>query len=178
MKLAAVDGVTPVSLRSPEDTARELVALMVAARGPESAHDPGLGHAARDAAELAHRDGAGLVALLTHPDADPAVLVAAVVVTDTAPASAAELRGHLAESGPDIQDVTESRTERGHPVVIAERITTADPGQVPGCRLQAVVIDPDGRRLAVFTLHSPTGRGWLELAGILGRLVASVAFPG
>ena len=49
-------------------------------------------------------------------------------------------------------------------------------GPSAGCQLQAVVIDPAGKRMAVFTLHSTTGRGWLELAGVLGQLVSSVDF--
>ncbi|WP_424183364.1 hypothetical protein ACOBQX_15265 [Actinokineospora sp. G85] len=166
---------TPVSLASPEHTAGELAALMVRARGPESAHDPGVAQSAEEAAALAHANGAGLVALVEHPNADPAVLVALVVVADAphGPDAAAELRQHLeASAGPDIQDVTVSTTERGHPVVIADRI----PAGEPGCQLQAVVVEPGGRRLAVFTLHSVTGRGWLDLAALLGRLVSSVDF--
>ena len=77
--------------------------------------------------------------------------------------------------GPDIREVTESRTERGYPVVLAERILM-DGSPPSGCQLQAVVIDPSGRRMAVFTLHSTTGRGWLELAAVLGQLVSSVDF--
>ncbi|MGQ0839407.1 hypothetical protein [Actinokineospora sp.] len=182
MKLAAIAGVTPVSLQSPEHTERELAALMVTARGPESSHDPGVLLAAREAAELAHANGAGLVAVVAHAGADPAVLVGTVVVADQphGPDTAADLRHYLADAGgPDIQEVTESRTEHGYPVVIAERILVADPlrtGPPSGCQLQAVVIEPDGRRMAVFTLHSVTGRGWLDLAAVLGRLVSSVDF--
>jgi hypothetical protein len=64
-------------------------------------------------------------------------------------------------------------------VVIAERILVDGPSRdapPAGCQLQAVVIDAPGRRMAVFTLHSTTGRGWLELAGVLGQLVSSVDF--
>ncbi|OLR90814.1 hypothetical protein [Actinokineospora bangkokensis] len=175
MRLASVAGVTPVSLASPERTADELAALMVRARGPEAAHDPGVRQSAEEAAELAHAHGAGLVAVVEHAAADPAVLVALVVVSDAphGPDAAAELRRYLeGAAGPDIQDVTESCTEQGYPVVIADRI----PAVEAGCQLQAVVVEPGGRRMAVFTLHSTTGRGWLELAGVLGRLVSSVAF--
>ncbi len=175
MKLAAVEGVTPVSLRTPEDTARELAALMVQARGPESAHDPGVQQAARDGADLAHANGAGMVALVEHPGADPGVLVALVATADNpnGPDAADDLRRHLEDTGGDIQDVTESRTQHGYPVVIAERILLSGGA---GCQLQAIVVETDGRRMAVFTLHSVTGRGWLELAGVLGRLVSSVDF--
>ena len=177
MKLAAVAGVTPVSLGSPERTADELAELMIRARGAESAHDPGVRQSAVEAAELAHANGAGLVAVVEHEAADPAVLVALVVVSDVPHGAdaAVELRKYLeGAAGPDIQDVTEGRTEGGYPVVIADRI----PAGEPGCQLQAVVIEPGGRRMAVFTLHSVSGRGWLELAGILGRLVSSVSFDG
>lgn len=181
MKLAAIQGVTPVSVRSVEATERALRDAIIDVRGREAEHDPGIALAARDAAELAHANRAGLVAVVTHPNADPAILVGMVVTADVplGPDAAAELRHYLADGGPDIREVTESRTERGYPVVIAERILVDGPSRdapLAGCQLQAVVIDPPGRRMAVFTLHSSTGRGWLELAGVLGQLVSSVDF--
>ncbi len=179
MRLAAIEGVTPVSVRSVEATEHALTDAIIEVRGREVAHDPGIALAARDAAELAHANGAGLVAVVTHPGADPAILVGMVVVADTplGPDAAAELRHYLADgAGADIREVTESRTGRGYPVVIAERLLVDGPPPHSGCQLQAVAIDPAGRRMAVFTLHSTTGRGWLELAAVLGRLVSSVDF--
>jgi hypothetical protein len=182
VKLAAIPGITPVSVQSVESTERALTDAIIGIRGSEAAHDPGIALAARDAAELAHANGAGLVAVVTHPSADPAILVGMVVTADTSlgPDAAAELRHYLADAaGTDIREVTESRTERGYPVVIAERILVDGPPRTAplgGCQLQAVVIDPTGKRMAVFTLHSTTGRGWLELAGVLGQLVSSVDF--
>jgi hypothetical protein len=182
VKLAAVKGVRPVSTRSVEDTARELTKLILEARGVDSAHDPGVALAAQDAAEMAHDNGAKLVAVVEHPDADPGVLVGMVVQSDgpLGPDSADELRAYLEDGGgADIREVTEASTERGYPVVIAERILLTDPlrtGPPTGCQLQAVVIEPGGRTLAVFTLHSVTGRGWLELAGVLGALLSTVDF--
>jgi hypothetical protein len=168
VKLAAVPGLTPVPTQSVEATADALTALIVSARGPESAHDPGVAQAARDAAELAHENDAGLVAVVTHAEADPAILVGSVVTTD-APVAAPDLSHHLVDAA-DIHEVTTSQTERGYPVVIAERLLMS------GAQLQAVVLAPAGRRMAVFTLHSTTGRGWLELAATLGQLVTSVDF--
>lgn len=178
MKLAAVPGITPVSMRSVDATTTALTELLVSVRGPESAHDPGVALAARDAAELAHENGASLVAVVAHAQADPAILVGMVVNADSplGPDAAAELARHLSEGdGQDIREVTSSTTTRGYPVVIAERILLSGP-PTAGAQLQAVVIEPDGRRMAVFTLHSTTGRGWLELATVLGRLVSSVEF--
>lgn len=184
MKLASVQGITQVSTSSVEQTERELAELIVKFRGGESAHDPGVALAARDAAELAHENGAGLVAVVSHPQSDPGVLVSMLVHSDLpfGADAATEVRHYLEDSaGPDIREVTESRTERGYPVVIAERILMSDVlrnGPPSGCQLQAVVIDPLSARLAVFTLHSATGRGWLELATVLGELVSSVDFAG
>jgi hypothetical protein len=182
VKLAAVPGITPVSTQSVEHTEHELTKLIVEARGIESAHDPGIALAARDAAELAHANGAGLVAIVEHPDADPAVLVGMVVTADGLLTDTAidELRAYVEDrGGPDIREVTEARTDRGYPVLIAERILIDTPlrtGPPTGCQLQAIVIEQGARRLAVFTLHSITGRGWLELATRLGELVSSVDF--
>ncbi|MBM7770591.1 hypothetical protein JOD54_000795 [Actinokineospora baliensis] len=166
MKLAAVEGITPVNLDSPTHTAADLLALITATRGPDAHHDPGLAHSAQEAADLAHASGAGLVAAVTHPSADPALLTAVVTTTPHTPA---DLHTHLSQG--DITDITHSRTETGYPVVIAERITTT-----PGCQLQAVVLNPTTRRAAIFTLHSPTGRGWWELASLLGQLITTIEF--
>jgi hypothetical protein len=178
VKLAAIPGITPVSMRSVDGTATELTELVVAVRGAESAHDPGVALAARDAAEMAHANGAGMVAVVEHAQADPGILVGMVVTSDVplGPDAASELRAYLEDAGgSDIREVTESRTERGYPVVIAERLLLPGP-PTAGCQLQAVVVDPAGRRMGVFTLHSTTGRGWLELATVLGQLVSSVDF--
>lgn len=178
MKLAAIPGITPVPMGSADGTAEALTTLIVSVRGPESAHDPGIALAARDAAELAHANGAGLVAVVEHAQADPAILVGMVVTADVplGPDAAEELRAHLSDAGEtDIREVTLARTERGYAVVIAERLLLDGP-PTAGCQLQAVVLEPTGRRMAVFTLHSTTGKGWLELATVLGQLISSVDF--
>jgi hypothetical protein len=176
VKLAAVPGVTPVPMGSVAGTATALTELVVSVRGRESAHDPGIALAAQDAAEMAHANGAGLVAVVTHAEADPAILVGMVVTADVplGDDAAAELAQYLT-TGVDLQEVTTSRTGRGYEVVIAERLLMSGP-PTAGAQLQAVVLDPGGRRMAVFTLHSTTGRGWLELATVLGQLVSSVDF--
>ena len=83
-------------------------------------------------------------------------------------AAAADLGRFVADRSPGIREVSSARTGRGYPVVIVERIGLS------GAQLQAVVLDPDRPRAAVFTLHSPGGRGWLEVAGLAGTLVAGV----
>jgi hypothetical protein len=173
VKLASVPGITMVSLRSMEDTTTELLAVVRRLRGEDAARDPALEGAAWQAAELAHRHRAGLVAVVEHPMADPAMLVAGVVPVPRPmdPGTAADLRFFLADSGgPDLREVAKAETAMGYPVVIAERI------QLAGAQLQAVVIDPVNPRIAVFTMHSPTGRGWLELATIAGQLVSTADF--
>jgi len=167
VKLPAVPGITPVTLDSVERTTAELHALMARLRGPDAARDLGLEAAAVQCAEIAHEQRAGLLALVEHRDADPALLLAGVVPVDN-PGEAAELGYHLADTTPGIRDVSTAHTGRGYPVVIVERIGLS------GAQLQAVVLDPDRPRAAVFTLHSPGGRGWLEVAGLAGTLVAGV----
>ncbi|KDN22065.1 hypothetical protein [Amycolatopsis rifamycinica] len=167
MKLPAVPGITPVNLDSVERTTAELHALMARLRGPDAARDLGLEAAAVQCAEIAHEQRAGLLALVEHRDADPALLIAGVVPVDD-PGEAAHLGYYLADHTPGIREVSEAHTSRGYPVVIVERI------DLSGAQLQAVVLDPDRPRAAVFTLHSPGGRGWLEVAGLAGTLVAGV----
>ncbi|MGW5740584.1 hypothetical protein [Amycolatopsis sp. NPDC003861] len=167
MKLPAVPGITPVTLVSVERTTAELHTLMARLRGPDAARDLGLEAAAVQSAEIAHEQRAGLLALVEHRDADPALLIAGVVPVDD-PGEAADLGHFVADTTPGIREVSTARTGRGYPVVIVERIGLS------GAQLQAVVLDPDRPRAAVFTLHSPGGRGWLEVAGLAGTLVAGV----
>ncbi|MDS0136021.1 MULTISPECIES: hypothetical protein [unclassified Amycolatopsis] len=167
MKLPAVPGITPVTLDSVERTTAELHTLMARLRGPDAARDLGLEAAAVQCAEIAHEQGAGLLALVEHRDADPALLIAGVVPVDD-PGEAADLGHFVADTTPGIREVSTARTGRGYPVVIVERIGLS------GAQLQAVVLDPDRPRAAMLTLHSPGGRGWLEVAGLAGTLVAGV----
>ncbi|WP_184929281.1 hypothetical protein [Saccharothrix ecbatanensis] len=155
-------GVTPVALGTPEHTAAELLAVLRRLKGTR---DPGLEVSATQAAELAHRHNAGLLAVVEHRDADPALLMACVVPVDR-PGLDFPL------DGPAIREVTRGETATGYPVMIVERI----PVSGPGAQLQVVVTDPDHPRLAVFTLHSPTGRGWLDVAGVAGRFVSGMRF--
>ncbi|MEU7481705.1 hypothetical protein AB0A63_37415 [Lentzea sp. NPDC042327] len=160
---------------SVETTSAELLALLRQLRGPDRARDPGLEVAATQAAELAQRHHASFVAVVEHRDADPAVLVAGLVAVERALSAEAaeELCFHLADAGgPGIKELTTATTGTGYPVAIVERV----PVDGVGAQLQIVVPDPARPRIAVFTLHSPSGRGWLELAGITGRFVNGVEF--
>ncbi|WP_197288301.1 hypothetical protein [Nocardia sp. NRRL S-836] len=162
-------------MSSVDATSAELLSLLRRTRGPDRARDPGLEVAATQAAELALRHNASVVAVVEHPGADPAVLVAGLVAVDRVltPAAAEELCFHLADAGgPGIREMTTATTGTGYAVVIVERV----PVTGVGAQLQIVVPDPAHPRIAVFTLHSPSGRGWLELAGITGRFVDGVEF--
>ena len=174
MKVDLVAGVTPVSLGSVEQTAAELTDLIKTCRGTE--HDLDVPVAAQETAEIAHAAAAGLLAVVRCPAADPALLLG--VLTTGAPPGG--LRDAVtAGSGSDIQEVVEARTQHGYPVVIAERVVSAEQlraGEPFDCQLQAAVADPERGRLAVFTLSSTTGRGWLELSAVFGQLVSSVDF--
>lgn len=181
MRVDLVAGITPVSVGSVEQTAHELTDVLARCRAASAGPDLGVHVSAREVAELAHRTAAGLLAVVEHPAADPALLLGVLTAT-VAPLGQApgELRDHLAgESGPDVRELVEGRSTRGYPVVFVERIVTEEQlaaGEPFDCQLQAVVADPAQPRLAVFTLSSTTGRGWLALSGVLGRLVASIDF--
>jgi len=175
VRVPAVPGVTSVPLGAVEHTAAELLTVLRRIRGRDAARDPGLEIAATQTAELADQRGAGLVAVVEHAGADPALLVAWVVGVDRRldPAAAAGLGHHLSDAGgPDIREVTRTETAAGYPVVIVERIS------LTGAQLQVVVADTARPRVAVFTLHSPGGRGWLDVAGVAGRFVTGMRFDG
>lgn len=163
MKIDLVNGVLPVSVDSVEQTARELTDLL---RDPDAAPDLGAHVSALEAAQIAHRIGAGLVAAVRHPTADPALLIGVLVTGTTDGMSTSD---DLA-----IREVLHGHTAHGHPVTFIERVASL--GQLPDCQLQAVVTDPDRRRAAVFTLSSPSGRGWLALSTLFGQVVSSVDF--
>ncbi|MEJ2857298.1 MULTISPECIES: hypothetical protein [unclassified Saccharothrix] len=162
MRVPVVPGVTPVALGAPERTAADLLEVLRRIKGTL---DPGLEVSAVQAADLAHSHGAALLAVVEHPGADPALLVAIVVPADRVP------EAHLLH-GPAIQDVTEGVTATGHPVVIVERI----PVSGTGTQLQVVVRAESVA--VVFTVHSPTGRGWLDVSGVAGRFVSGIEFTG
>lgn len=175
MRLPATPGVTPVPLdhgAPVEEAADALLAALRAVRGRDAARDPGLAIAAEQTAELARRHDAGLVAIVQARDADPALLVAWTATADPR-VTAPELACRLTASGAGITDVTTAQTPHGHPVVIVERVPLS------GAQLQIVVLDTAAPRLAVFTLHSPGGRGWLDVARVAGEFVTRVRFgPG
>lgn len=176
MKVDLVPGVTPVALGSVEQTTAELTRLITECRGIDD--DSGVRVAAREAAEIAHGALAGLVAVLRHAAADPALLLGVLATTSTTLPRNGSLRDQI-ESSSDIREIVEGRTPLGCPVVFVERIASAErmgAGEPFDCQLQATVADPDHPRMAVFTLSSATGRGWLELSAMFGRLVRSVDF--
>jgi hypothetical protein len=184
VKIDLVTGITPVSLRSVEQTAAELTDLIRRCRGGLPGEDLGGSVSAQEVAELAHSATAGLVAVAEHPAADPAIVfgVLAAVRTPIGPETTAELRARLLREGDDggaIVELTEGVSPRGYPVLFAERVVTADQlqaGEPFECQLQAVVADPKHPRIAVFTMSSSTGRGWVELSALFGSLVATTDF--
>jgi hypothetical protein len=174
VKIDLVNGVQPVSVDSVEQTARELAELLDACRAPDATPDLGAHVSALEAAQIAHQIGAGLVALVRHPTADPALLLG-VLVTGTTDS----WDGVEATSVSEIREVVHGRTACGHEVTFVERVVSVDQlraGEPFDCQLQAAVADPQRRRLAVFTLSSPSGRGWLALSTLFGQLVSSVDF--
>jgi hypothetical protein len=176
VKVDLVAGITPVALGSVERTADELARLITEGRGADTGLDRGVHVSAREAAEIAHRASAGLLAVVRHPAADPALLLG-VLVAGRPDGALAD--GLAAASDPDVREVVQGRTPLGYPVVFVERVVSADQlraGEPFDCQLQAAVADPGGARTAVFTLSSTTGRGWLGLSALFGRLVSSVDF--
>ncbi len=174
MKIDLVDGITPVSVDSVEQTARELAELLDACRAPDATPDLGAHVSALEAAQIAHQIGAGLVALVRHPSADPALLIG-VLVTGTTDS----WNGADPSSDREVREVLHGHTAHGHAVTFVERVVGVDQvcaGRPFDCQLQAVVADPTRRRLAVFTLSSPSGRGWLALSTLFGQVVSSVDF--
>jgi hypothetical protein len=166
VKIDLVNGVLPVSVDSVEQTARELADLLADSRDPDVAPDLGAHVSALEAAQIAHRIGAGLVAVVRHPAADPALLTGVLVTGASGDMSTSDDAA--------IREVLHGHTAHGHPVTFVERVASL--GALLDCQLQAVVADPARGRAAVFTLSSPSGRGWLALSTLFGQVVSSVDF--
>jgi hypothetical protein len=174
VKIDLVNGVAPVSVDSVEQTARELAELLGTCREPDTTPDLGAHVSALEAAQIAHQVGAGLVAVVRHPTADPALLIG-VLVTGTTDS----WDGSNPSSATEIREVLHGHTAHGNAVTFIERVVSVDQvraGESFDCQLQAVVADPGRKRLAVFTLSSPSGRGWLALSTLFGQVVSSVDF--
>jgi hypothetical protein len=133
---------------------------------------------ATDAVEMAVREGACLMAVVTPPEAAPALLTGVVV---RVPASwdtgnAETLRDSMENvGGPDVRETVIMDTNLG-PAVIVQRIPGIEQARERrplALQLQAFVPESGTDRVLLLTLACPSADGWSSHQSLFGELVAS-----
>jgi hypothetical protein len=175
MRLAMPDYVRRLPLDRPELAVREYAEIVAALRDAPAIDLEGL---ATEAVESALAAGAVLLAVVTAPDAAPAVLTGIPLDATCGPGTAAALRDSMEDvGGPDVRETVVLETGCG-PVVVAQRVPGVE--QVRARRslalqLQAFVPDPDTGATLLLTLACPSDRGWLSHQLLFGQIVTSAA---
>jgi hypothetical protein len=169
------DTVRPLPLDHPDLAIAEYAAIVGELRGVTGGAAD-LEAIATEAVETALREGAVLMAVVTPPDAAPAVLtgVALDVPPGWDPDTAETLRDSMEDvGGPDVRETLLLETGLG-PAVIAQRIPGVE--QVRDKRplaLQLQAFLPSEGRLLLLTLACTANRGWAAHQLLFGRIVRS-----
>jgi hypothetical protein len=177
MRLAIPEVARQLPLDRPELAVRELASIIGELR-PRSMVDLEL--VAADAVDAARDEGVFLMAVVTPPDAAPALLTGVVleVPPDWVAQTADLLRDSLEDvGGPDVRETITLDTALG-PAVLVQRIPgveQARAGRPLTAQLQAFVPEPGTGRMVLLTLASPSAHGWAGHQRLFGELVASAS---
>jgi hypothetical protein len=179
MRTAIPDTIRPLPLDRPEHATRELAAILCDLREGAAAD---LEVVAAEAVDAAREQGAFLMAVVTPPNAAPAMLTG--VVLETAPPDLAQTADRLRDSledtgGPDVRETIMMDTGLG-PAVLVQRIPgieQARAGRPLTVQLQAFLPEPTTGRTILLTLASPSPYGWADHQRLFGELVASACGP-
>lgn len=181
MRLAFPDCLHRIDITDAERATEELAAEM--ARLRQTPGQVGIESMAREVVESAVDGGAFLLAMVTPPDADPALLtgVALEVPDGWDTDSAAGLRDAMENvGGPDVRDTVAVTAPIG-PAVIAQRVPGVEQeraGEPMVLQLQGFIVDPAASRMLLLTLASPSAGGWDEHQRLFAALVASASPDG
>ncbi|HEY0452133.1 hypothetical protein [Actinophytocola sp.] len=177
MRLAIPDTVHRIPLDEPERAIREFATLMGELRDlPASAAD--LEPIATEAVETALREGAFLMAVVTPPQAAPAVLTGVVLAVPPTwdPDTAESLRDAMEDvGGPDVRETVALDTGLG-PAVVAQRVPGVEQARERRAltvQLQAFIPEPGSGRMLLLTLACPSTHGWPAHQELFARLVTS-----
>lgn len=173
MRLAMPDWVRRLPLDRPDLAVQEYAEIVASLRDAPTIDLEGL---ATEAVESALDAGAVLLAVVTAPDAAPAVLTGIPLDATCGPETAAVLRDSMEDvGGPDVRETVVLDTGCG-PVVIAQRVPGVEQARSRrplALQLQAFVPDPDTGRTLLLTLACPSSRGWLSHQLLFGQMVCS-----
>jgi hypothetical protein len=137
---------------------------------------------ATEAIEAARREGTFLMAVVTPPNAAPALLTGFVLeVPESWSGDVAELLRDSMEDvgGPDVRETITVETGLG-PAVIAQRVPGVEQAREGGpltLQLQAFVAEPGTGRMLLLTLACPSAAGWQHHQRLFAELVTSAQRP-
>ena len=177
MRLAIPDTVRRIPIDDPPQAIKDFAAILGEVRDlPASSAD--LEPVAAEAVETALREGAFLMAVVTPPDAAPAVLTGVVIEvppswdTDTAES----LRDAMEDvGGPDVRETVALETGLGM-AVMAQRVPGVEQARERRAltvQLQAFIPEPGSGRMLLLTLACPSTHGWSAHQELFAGLVVS-----
>jgi hypothetical protein len=178
MRLAVPETVRPLPLTEPSRAVQEFAKIIGELRDAPVAAAADLEAVAIEAIDAATAAGAFLMAVVTPPDAAPALLTGAVleVPPSWSPDTAERLRDSLDDvGGPDVRETITLDTGLG-PAVIVHRVPGVEQAREGGplaLQLQAFVPEPGTGRMLLLTLASPSPHGWPTHQLLFAHLVAS-----
>jgi hypothetical protein len=177
MRLAIPDTVRRIPIGDPPQAIREFAAILGELRGlPAASAD--LEPVATEAVETALREGAFLMAVVTPPDAAPAVLTGVVLEVPPTwdPDTAESLRDAMEDvGGPDVRETVAIETGLGT-AVVAQRVPGVEQGRERRAltvQLQAFIPEPGSGRMLLLTLACPSTHGWSVHQELFASLVSS-----
>ena len=177
MRLALPEIIRQVHLCQPERAIREYATIIGELRPAPRAELEAL---ATEAVETVRDEGAFLMAVVTPPDAAPALLTGVLLeVPPSWSGEVAELVRDAVEDvgGPDVRETITLDTGLG-PAVIVQRVPGVEQARERRpltVQLQAFLPEPGTGRMLLLTLACPSVRGWAAYQAVFGSLVASAS---
>jgi hypothetical protein len=182
MRFAMPDVVRELPLDRPQQAIERFAAIIGELRDAPPGAAADLEMIATDAVEMAMREGACLMAVVTPPEAAPALLTGVVLEVAAAwdAGNAETLRDSVENvGGPDVRETVIMDTNLG-PAVIVQRIPGVEQARERrplALQLQAFVPEPGTDRMLLLTLACPSADGWASHQLLFGELVASASGP-
>ncbi|HEU5470104.1 MAG TPA: hypothetical protein VFV67_05575 [Actinophytocola sp.] len=172
------DTVRTLPLCEPARAVQEYAKIIAELRDAPDGSAADLEAVASEAVDAARAGGAFLMAVVTPPDAAPALLTGAVLeVPPSWSVDTAELLRDSLEDvgGPDVRETITLDTGLG-PAVIVQRVPGAEQARERrplALQLQAFIPEPGTGRMLLLTLACPSAAGWAAHQLLFGQLVAS-----
>ena len=182
MLVAMPPAVRRVPIETPQLAIQEYAAILAELRDAPAGAAADLEAVATEAVEATRAQGAFLMAVVTPPDAAPALLTGFVLeVPENWSGDVAELLRDSLENvgGPDVRETIAVDTALG-PAVIVQRVPGVEQARERRpltLQLQAFVPEPGSGRMLLLTLACAATDGWAAHQHLFAELVASASRP-